>query len=319
MAVAKCIDLAGVAVITGGAAGFGREAAARLLRQGMPVALLDVSMGELEATAAALKAEAEKVPGKPQVLALKCDVTKFADCQQAAKDVAAAFPDRPVAFLFNNAGIAGRDTGKILSGAAEAWPPIFNVNLFGAMHIIKSFVPGMVKRGPLPAGKKAHIVTTSSVVGLLNHNPGAYSVSKFAVTAMCEQFNIELQGMKDKAAHISSHSLHPTVSGTDFLTARGEDASKGMGDMLKDAALAAGASTATDILDGLFRGLDEGKFYILVDHPYDVPTASQIRMRMEDQAEGGRPRAPEQVAVLLALKSPKKFEARKQSMSKSKL
>eukprot|EP00932_Pfiesteria_piscicida_P014713 SRR837773.26565.p3 GENE.SRR837773.26565~~SRR837773.26565.p3 ORF type:complete len:151 (-),score=75.78 SRR837773.26565:67-477(-) len=136
---------------------------------------------------------------------------------------------------------------------------------------------------------------------------------------MCEQFNIELQGMKDKAAHISSHSLHPTVSGTDFLTARGEDASKGMGDMLKQSAINVGASTAADVMDGMFRGLDEGKFYIHVDHAFDVPTASQIRMRMEDQAEGGRPRAPEQLAVFLAMTSPKKFETRKQSMHKSKL
>lgn len=318
--VADAIDLGGVAVITGAAAGFGRETATRFIRRGMSVALLDVSVKELEATAAFLNEEAAKAEKKPKVLALKCDVTKFAQCEQAAKDVEAAFPGCPISFLFNNAGIAGRDAGQILSGDAVNWPPVFNVNLFGAVHIIKAFVPGIIKRGPLPSGKKVHIVTTSSVVGLLNHNPGAYSVSKMAVTAMCEQFNLELQGMKGKAAHVSSHSLHPTVSGTDFLTARGEDASKGpMGDMLKQAAQAAGASTAEDIIEGMFKGLDQGKFYIHVDHKFDVPTASQIRLRMEDQAEGGRPRAPEQVAIMLALSSPKKFEARKESMQKSKL
>lgn len=318
--VADCIDLTGIAVITGGAAGFGREAATRFIRRGMSVAILDVSLKELEATAAALKQEVAKAQGTPEVLALKCDVTKFADCQTAAKDVEAAFPSRPITFLFNNAGIAGRDTGKILSGSAEAWPPIFNVNLFGTVHMIKAFVPGMIKRGPLPSGKKAYIVTTSSCVGLLNHNPGAYSVSKMAVTAMCEQFNLELQSMKGKAAHISSHSLHPTVSAsTDFLTARGEDGSKGMGDQLKQTVQSLGGSTTDDIMDGMFRGLDAGKFYIHVDNPLDIPTASQIRLRMEDQAEGTQPRAPEQVGVFLAMTNPKKFELRKQSMLRSKL
>ena len=46
------------------------------------------------------------------------------------------------------------------------------------------------------------IVTTSSVVGLLNHNPGAYSVSKMAVTAVCEQFAIELEAMGESAIHM---------------------------------------------------------------------------------------------------------------------
>merc|ERR1712078_827736 len=110
--------------------------------------------------------------------------------------------------------------------SAAAWQNIFSVNVFGAVNIIKTFLPSMVAAGPLPSGKKTYIVTTSSVVGLLNHSPGPYSCSKMAATAVCEQLSIELQDMGAKAAHISPHSLHPTVGATNFLTGRGADGQK---------------------------------------------------------------------------------------------
>ena len=74
---------------------------------------------------------------------------------------------------------------------------MFKVNVFGAVNIIKAFLPGMIEAGPMASGKKSYVVTTSSVVGLLNHNIGPYSVSKFATTALCEQLSIELEGMEN--------------------------------------------------------------------------------------------------------------------------
>ena len=61
-----------------------------------------------------------------------------------------------------------------------AWQTIFNVNVFGQVNILKAFAPAMIAAGPLASGKKAFIVTTSSVVGLLNHVVGPYSISKMA-------------------------------------------------------------------------------------------------------------------------------------------
>jgi NAD(P)-dependent dehydrogenase (short-subunit alcohol dehydrogenase family) len=95
--------------------------------------------------------------------------------------------------------------------------------VFGAVNIIKNFLPGMIAAGPLPSGKKTFIVTTSSVVGLLNHNIGPYSCSKMAATAVCEQLSHELETMGDAAAHISPRSLHPTVAATNFLSGRNAD------------------------------------------------------------------------------------------------
>lgn len=67
-------------------------------------------------------------------------------------------------------------SNRIIEGDAAHWPKVFGVNVFGAMHIVKVFVPHMIKDGPLQSGRKSFIVTTSSVVGLVNHVPGPYSV-----------------------------------------------------------------------------------------------------------------------------------------------
>jgi len=304
-----------VAVITGAASGIGFAMARRLARCGMPVALLDVSAAELDAAASALRAEASVLP--QQVLAVHCDVARFADCQAAQQRVAGAFPDTPLALLFNNAGIQGRRRGSssILQGSAESWTEIFDVNVFGAWNIIKAFVPGMIQRGPLPSGKRALVVTTSSVVGLLNHNLGPYSVSKMAVTAMAEQLSLELEGMGQAAAHVSPHVLFPSVAGTSFFQMRGADGVPTAGEGFKSGLVKLGVFTAEAVVDGLVRGLEQGRHYIVLDHELDVPTATQIAKRMEDQMEGRRPRRPEQVGVILAMQDPKAAERRRASLA----
>jgi len=277
--------------------------------------VLDVSTSELEAAEPKLRAA-----GAGGVLAVRCDVAKFEDCRAAQEAVAKAFPGVPVSFLFNNAGIMGKDGGKIIDGGHESWAPIFSVNVLGAMHIIKAFLPGMIEAGPLPSGKKSLVVTTSSVVGLLNHNLGPYSISKMAATALCEQLSLELESMGSKAAHISPHSLHPTVAGTGFLQARDADGSKSWPTELKDYLLKKGISSAASIVDGLFRGLDDGRAYIIVDHELDVPTTKQIARRMEDQMLGRRPTPPEQLGFMFLMAGDAQgFKKRREAVQQSRL
>lgn len=300
MSIAAVIDKDGVAVITGGASGFGFDVAERVVTSGMSVAILDVSRQELADAEQLLRCRASAAG---QVLAVACDVSKYADCQAAERAVASAFRDRGVSFLFNNAGIAGTSGGVgIVDGPNDDWYQCFSVNVFGAVHILKAFLPGMIQRGPLPSGKRTFVVTTSSVTGLLNHNPGPYSCSKMALTAMCEQLSIELQDMGPQAAHISPHALFPTVGATNFLTARGADGQrKADGSTFLPDLAGAGMSTAKDIVDGLFQGLDAGKHYVVVDHPSDIPTSHQLPMRMQDQVDGSRPRRPEQLGMMLLM------------------
>mmetsp|Transcript_61578 Transcript_61578/g.156469 ORF Transcript_61578/g.156469 Transcript_61578/m.156469 type:complete len:256 (-) Transcript_61578:142-909(-) len=220
-------------------------------------------------------------------------------CERTAKAVREEFSGLPVTFLFNNAGISGRDRGMVMSGDHSQWPQIFSVNVFGAVNIIKTFVPGMVAAGPLPSGKSCHVVTTSSVVGLMNNNPGPYSVSKMAVTAVSEQFAIELEEMCEQAAHISPHSLHPTMAATNFFSGRDAEGKKARSgdrvDKMVNQMSSLGMFTAPQLVDGFFARLDAGEFYIIVDHPLDVPTDDQLAERLADQISRRRPRRPRQV------------------------
>jgi NAD(P)-dependent dehydrogenase (short-subunit alcohol dehydrogenase family) len=226
----------------------------------MRVAILDVSVDELEAA----KAKLEAVAPADQLLAQECNVVKPEDCVAAAKAVEGFCGGDKIAFLFNNAGIQGPSgAGGIIADPSPdtiaAWQTIFNVNVFGQVNILKAFAPAMIAAGPLASGKKAFIVTTSSVVGLLNHVVGPYSISKMAATAVCEQFSLELQQMGSAAEHVSAHSLHPTVAATNFLTARGDDGTQTSGDTLKNGIAAVGGFTAEDIISGLFSGLEENR------------------------------------------------------------
>ena len=254
--ISSVIDTSGVAVVTGGASGLGFEVASRLSRAGMAVVILDVaSTADLAAAEAALIAGASACASSndthPSAMAVRCDVTQFAACRAAAAAVEAAFPRRRITFLHNNAGIMGDPAaGQILAGPPpdKNWANIFAVNVFGTANILKAFLPGIIESGAAPSGKPSLVVTTSSVVGLVNHIPGPYSLSKFAVTAMCEQLSHELDAMGPAAAHISPHSLHPTIAATGLF---------GGGAKAARALEASGVTTAGAIIDGLFRGLDE--------------------------------------------------------------
>ena len=157
-------------------------------------------------------------------------------------------------------------------------------------------------------------MTTSSVVGLLNHNIGPYSVSKMATTAVCEQLAIELEGMGESAAHVSPHSLHPTVAATNFLTRRDADGTQNGDDTMKNFFGKAGATTAAQLIDGLMQGLDEMKNYIIVDHPTDIPTVQQLQERVEAQKTGARPHKPEQLGAIIAAMDPDAFQARMEKL-----
>ena len=84
--LSPAIDTAGVAVITGGASGFGDEAARRCVLAGMRTAVLDVSEAELKEAAAWLTALAGDDATK--VLPLRCNVTVQEECQAAQAAVA---------------------------------------------------------------------------------------------------------------------------------------------------------------------------------------------------------------------------------------
>ena len=163
--VEQLLEANGVAVITGGASGFGLEAAKRCAAAHMAVAILDTNEASMSTAA-----EAVASAGATAVLTIRCDVSSWDACVAAADRIEAHFDRQRVTFLFNNAGIASGGaeySGTVLNGTQNdtGWRKVMDVNLFGAVNILRVFIPRFVAAGPLPSGRPVRVVTTSSVMG----------------------------------------------------------------------------------------------------------------------------------------------------------
>ena len=91
---AELLDASGVAVITGGASGFGLEAAMRCATAHMSVAILDMDEAKMASASTALSAA-----GAAGVLTIRTDVSSWDACVAAADDIAVHFGGQRVTFL----------------------------------------------------------------------------------------------------------------------------------------------------------------------------------------------------------------------------
>ncbi len=173
-------DLRGkVAVITGGASGIGRALAERAAAQGMKLVLADVEIGALDKAADELRA------GGADVLAVPTDV---ADAEQMDMLGARTLERFGAAHLIcNNAGVAGG--GPMWELSTADWEFVLRVNLWGVIHGVRVFGPGLV------AQDEGHFVNTASMAGLVSvPGLGPYNVTKHAVVTLSETLYGELQG-----------------------------------------------------------------------------------------------------------------------------
>src|SRR5262249_2422168 len=145
-------DLSGrTAVVTGAGSGIGRALAAALCRESMQVALADIEGDAAQAAAADLRELGGRAEG------YQCDVSDPARVDSLAEAVLGRFGS--VQLLCNNAGVFILRTVEQCS--LDDWHWMTNVNIFGAIHCIRAFLPSM-----LDAGEPAHIVNTASAAGL---------------------------------------------------------------------------------------------------------------------------------------------------------
>ncbi|MGE5702345.1 MAG: SDR family NAD(P)-dependent oxidoreductase [Clostridia bacterium] len=168
-----------VAVVTGAASGIGRGLAARCAQEGMKVVLADVE------EAALTKVEQELKAVGATTIAVVTDVGKESDIQALAQKTVDTFGG--VHLLFNNAGVGG---GSMLwNSTAADWQWILNVNLWGAIHATRVFVPIMLEQQD-----DCHIVNTASRAGLESGpGNGIYRVSKHALVSLSETLYHELK------------------------------------------------------------------------------------------------------------------------------
>jgi NAD(P)-dependent dehydrogenase (short-subunit alcohol dehydrogenase family) len=219
-----------VAVITGAASGIGLAAAERFALMGLKVCMADLSADALARAAATVQGD---------VLTVPTDVSRL-DSLQALRDVAyARFGE--VAVLMNNAGTS---PGGGPYEHIDRWRRVLEVNLWGVINGVQTFVPSMLAQRTACA-----VVNTGSKQGI-TCPPGdtAYNVSKAGVKVVTEALAHSLRN--EEGARISAHLLIPGSTFTG-MTRRNRIEKP------------PGAWVPSQVVDMLVDGMNQGDFYIL--------------------------------------------------------
>lgn len=237
-----------VAVITGAASGIGRAAAAHCAKAGMRIVLVDVDEGKLAATRDALGASASL----RDLYCERADVSDFAAMRALAGKVESEW-GAPALLMNNAAGFVAGGPGGILD-PLENWQRLFAVNLFGAIHGVMAFLPGM-----LTAGRRARIVNTGSKQGLTNPpgNP-AYNTTKAALNAYTQNLARDLR--EHDGGHVSAHLLVPGWTTTG------------------DRAHQPGAWLPEQVVELMVRGLQQDAFWIICPDGETTPEMDHKRL-----------------------------------------
>lgn len=92
-------------------------------------------------------------------------------------------------FLACNAGI--EHTGLVWDTSPEDWARVQEVNVAGAFHTVRAFVPTMVE-----TGETGHILFTSSIGGIgISSMQAAYTVSKHAIRVLAQSLQADLESV----------------------------------------------------------------------------------------------------------------------------
>jgi NAD(P)-dependent dehydrogenase (short-subunit alcohol dehydrogenase family) len=188
-----------VAVVTGSGSGLGRAMAERFAREGMVAVIADNRLTDAEVVAK----EIERAGGR--AVAVEVDVTDrdsvVALCDRVEAELGGA------SVLVNNAGVVSFT--PIDQPEERGWRWIVDVNLFGVIHGIQTFLPRMLDRGA-----EGHIVNTASLAGVvggagltsnrIRHGDSTpelgamygYMATKHAVVAISETLARDLSGSR---------------------------------------------------------------------------------------------------------------------------
>jgi NAD(P)-dependent dehydrogenase (short-subunit alcohol dehydrogenase family) len=244
-----------VAVITGAASGIGLAAAHRLAGLGMNVVLADLGGEHLARAARAVTA----ISSTAAVLAVATDVSRADDVSALRDAVVGRFGE--ISVVMNNAGV-GNNPGLPWEGSS-AWKALVDVNLWGVIHGVAAFVPGM-----LASERPGIIINTGSKQGITSP-PGnaAYNMSKAALKNYTESLAHALRVASGE--RISAHLLIPGFTFTGMTGTSEQPAS---------------AWTAEQVVDFMLASVAAGDFYVLCpDNAVDRATDERrIRWAADD-------------------------------------
>ena len=243
-----------VAVITGAASGIGLAAAKRFAALGMKIVMADRGGEALERAAAEVAKIAES-----DVMAAATDVAQLEQVQRLRAEVEQHIG--PVSVLMNNAGV-GNNPGLPWENSS-AWKALVEINLWGVMHGIEAFLPGM-----LASGEPGVVINTGSKQGITSP-PGnsAYNLSKAALRNYTESLSHALRGVAGE--RITAHLLIPGFTYTGMTGAAEKPPA---------------AWSSEQVVDFMLERVGIGDFYVLCpDNAVDRQTDERrMRWAMDD-------------------------------------
>ena len=195
-----------VLLITGASSGIGAATARAAAEQGYRLVLGARSEDKLQALA-------DELGGEEAAIAVRCDVTEWADNEAIAAAAIDAFGR--IDAVFANAGF-GAARG-FLEESPEFWREMVLTNVYGVALTIRATLPHLLERGT------GHYVITSSVAGRRALPGSLYSATKWAVTAIGEALRGELRTMHDNQG-IRTTLIEPGMVDTPFFDNRPEGA-----------------------------------------------------------------------------------------------
>lgn len=172
-----------VAVVTGAAGGIGRACAEAFLTEGMRVALGDIDAAVLEQTVSELRGQHPADEHGERVIGVITDVRDPDSVEQLGAATVDAFGALHVAV--NNAGIVNRGPAWELS--LDEWHRVLDINLWGVIHGVRSFVPHIIASG------SGHVVNVASMAAVnIIPNLAPYTVSKHGVLGLSDALRADL-------------------------------------------------------------------------------------------------------------------------------
>jgi NAD(P)-dependent dehydrogenase (short-subunit alcohol dehydrogenase family) len=240
-----------VAVVTGAGSGIGEGIVRAMAAAHMRVVVADIDIAKAEQVAADIAGEGG------EALAVRVDVSDF-DSVVALRDATLAHFGA-VHLLCNNAGVW---LGAMMAEAdLKDWQFLINVNLYGVIHGVKAFLPGMIEQG------EGHIVNTASMGGLISGPPeGLYTTTKFAVVGLSEALLMEV------AEHgVGVSVLCPGLVNTNLITqsfaVRPDDLNSGIDHNQPAPDVASGIAPAA-VGEQVVDAVREGGFYVITHDDY---------------------------------------------------
>ncbi|XP_021765565.1 secoisolariciresinol dehydrogenase-like [Chenopodium quinoa] len=248
-----------VAIITGGAGGFGEATARLFVQQGAKVIIADVQDEKGVALCNEIMASSTMANGHHNInnghegetiSYVHCNISDETDMKNLIDLTISTYGKLDI--MFSNAGISGDLNSTILGTTNENFKKVFDVNVYGGFLGAKHAARVMIPR------KSGVILFTASLASVIGgQSPHAYTMSKHAIIGLMKNLCVELGQYGIRVNAISPGGVATPI----LVNALGMD-KKTVDELLCEATVLKGVTPdVEDVANAaLYLASDESKF-----------------------------------------------------------